>query len=53
MDTNKEHQKHKTKSEKFNELLDKEILKVYVGSKERYGAPKIHMVLQRNGIRVT
>ena len=36
--TNRKYQKHKTKSEKFNEVLDKEILKVYVGSKKRYGA---------------
>ena len=28
MHTNRKYQKHKTKSEKFNEVLDKEILKV-------------------------
>lgn len=42
----------KSEREKFNEKLDKKILEIYIDSQKRYGAPKIHKVLEKQDIRV-
>nr|WP_304441956.1 IS3 family transposase [Thermosipho sp. 1063] len=42
----------KSDREKFNEILDKKILKIYNDSKKRYGAPKIYKILEKQGIKV-
>ena len=36
--------------EQENKILDKEILSEYTASKRRYGAPKIHKILESKGI---
>ena len=36
-----------------NQKLDQEILSIYYGTKRRYGAPKIHQTLLKNGFLVS
>ena len=42
----------KSVREKFNEKLDKKILEIYIDSKKRYGAPKIHKILEKQDIKI-
>ena len=42
----------KSEREKFNEKLDKSILEIYIDSQKRYGAPKIHKILEKRDIKV-
>jgi len=42
----------KSVREKFNEKLDKKILEIYIDSKKRYGAPKIHKILKKQDIKI-
>ena len=39
--------------EKSNELMEEEIKQIYEGSKGRYGAPKITMVLKSKGFKIS
>ena len=45
--------KRMAKLEQENNILDKEILNEYAASKRRYGAPKIHKILENKGFSIS